>query len=370
MTKPILCITLFKMKNYDLSIIIPAYNCGHCIDACLDSILRQNNVEQYEIIVINDGSTDNTEQIVTQYKTQHSNITLVNQMNSGVSTARNNGINIAAGKYITFVDADDTVGISYSCVAQYLNDQNNNVYSSQYNDLHFQRVTFPEMPAFAIKYDTYYFSRMLHMADKFNADLALANKITLNYDKKYISWMGYNELKYLGSGNKSALLLYADKRENANFALYKREFLNNFKLRFETSMPLDEDILFCMLATLHAQKVVLIPHSNYLYHRHIGTASNIKNQDAAIYKYTISTIQRFSVLLQELGKTPEWQELYNIYLKEFANIGRKAPFEYSECFAKPTCLECPQKTCGDCIHNQILIKQLERNKQIFMQKQK
>ncbi|MBR2511033.1 MAG: hypothetical protein IKB59_02585, partial [Alphaproteobacteria bacterium] len=140
--------------------------------------------------------------------------------------------------------------------------------------------------------------------------------------------------------------------------------------RFETSMPLDEDILFCMLATLHAQKVALIPHSNYLYHRYAGTASNFTNKQTSIYKYTISNIQRFSVLLHELSKNPKWQELYNIQLKEFALQGRKAPFEYSECFAKETCLLCPCTTCGDCIHNQMLIKQLEKNKQIFMQKQK
>lgn len=358
------------MNKTDLSIIIPAYNCGHCISTCLDSVLRQENADKYDIIVVNDGSKDATAQIVQQYQTQHKNIRIINQPNSGVSFARNAGINIATGEYITFIDADDIVGLSYSCVEQYLNNKNNNVYRSQYNDLHFERAKFQEMPKFELIYDYSYFTRMLESAKKINADLAFGNKITINNDDKYISWMGYKDFKYIVSDNKHALLIDADKRENANFALYRREFLNDKQLRFETSMPLDEDILFCMLAALHAQKVALIPHSNYLYHRYAGTASNFTNKQTSIYKYTISNIQRFSVLLHELSKNPKWQELYNIYLKEFANIGRKAPFDYSECFAKETCLLCPCTTCGDCIHNQMLIKQLERNKQIFMQKQK
>lgn len=358
------------MKRTDLSIIIPSYNCGHCINACLDSVLLQQNANQYDIIVVNDGSTDNTSNIVTQYQAKHPNITLINQANSGVSAARNVGINIATGEYITFIDADDIVGLSYSCVEQYLNGTNNNVYRSQYNDLHFERARFKEMPKFERTYDTSYFTRMVSAAKKINADLAFANKITLNNDQKYISWMGYKEFKYIDSGNKKELLIDADKRENANFALYRREFLNDKKLRFETSMPLDEDILFCMQAVLRAQTAVLVPHSNYLYHRYVGTASNIENNRAAEYKYTVSNIQRFSVLLQELAQNPNWAELYNIQLKEFASQGRKAPFEYSECFAKETCLLCPNTVCGDCIYKQMLDKQLAKNRQIFMQNQK
>lgn len=358
------------MKQTDLSIIIPSYNCGHRISACLDSVLQQKNANQYDIIVVNDGSTDNTANIVAQYQEKHPNITLINQKNSGVSVARNVGINIATGEYITFIDADDIVGLSYSCIEQYLNDTNNSVYRSRYNDLHFERARFKEMPKFEPIYDTSYFTRMLSAAKKINADLAFANKITLNNDQKYISWMGYKEFKYIDSGNKQELLIDADKRENANFALYRRAFLNDKGLRFETSMPLDEDILFCMLATLYADKVALVPHSNYLYYRYVGTASNIENHRIAEYKYTISNIQRFSVLLQELAQNPNWAELYNIQLKEFAVQGRKAPFEYSECFAKETCLLCPNTVCGDCIYKQMLDKQLAKNRQIFMQNQK
>lgn len=358
------------MKQTDLSIIIPSYNCGHRISTCLDSVLQQKNANQYDIIVVNDGSTDNTANIVAQYQEKHPNITLINQKNSGVSVARNVGINIATGEYITFIDADDIVGLSYSCIEQYLNGTNNSVYRSRYNDLHFERARFKEMPKFEPIYDTSYFTRMLSAAKKINADLAFANKITLNNDQKYISWMGYKEFKYIDSGNKQELLIDADKRENANFALYRRAFLNDKGLRFETSMPLDEDILFCMLATLYADKVALVPHSNYLYYRYVGTASNIENHRIAEYKYTISNIQRFSVLLQELAQNPNWAELYNIQLKEFAVQGRKAPFEYSECFAKETCLLCPNTVCGDCIYKQMLDKQLAKNRQIFMQNQK
>ena len=76
------------MNKTDLSIIIPAYNCGHCISTCLDSVLRQENADKYDIIVVNDGSKDATAQSVQQYQTQHKNIRIINQPNSGVSFAR------------------------------------------------------------------------------------------------------------------------------------------------------------------------------------------------------------------------------------------------------------------------------------------
>lgn len=358
------------MKRPDLSIIIPAYNCAHCIGACLGSVFNQKNANQYDIIVINDGSTDKTGSIVSQYQEKHPNITLINQQNAGVSAARNVGIDLASGRYITFVDADDLVGISYACVADYLGEKNNYVHRSKYNGLRFEQAIFKEMPDFQPTFEHYYFTRMIKMADEFNADLVFANKITLNKEQKYINWLGYKEFMYSGPHDKAALLIDADKRESANFALYQRDFLLESNLRFETTMPLDEDILFCMQAALRAKRVIMVPDSNYLYHRYFGTASNIKDRKIAVYKYTIATIQRFSVLLSELGKTPEWEELYNMQLKEFARAGRDAPFEYSKCFARETCMQCPQAKCGDCVQRQMLDKQIEQNKKLFLQKSK
>ena len=90
--------------NDKISIIIPAYNCEKTISRCIDSILRQT-YRDYEIIIINDGSTDNTKDICGKYKS--SNIKLINRINEGPSKARNIGIKEARGDFIVFVDSDD-----------------------------------------------------------------------------------------------------------------------------------------------------------------------------------------------------------------------------------------------------------------------
>lgn len=92
------------------SIIIPAYNCDKSIINTVDSIIS-TEFENYEIIIVNDGSTDKTKNVIESYikKNMKNNIKLYNKINSGVSDTRNFGINKANGEYILFVDADDTV---------------------------------------------------------------------------------------------------------------------------------------------------------------------------------------------------------------------------------------------------------------------
>jgi len=87
-----------------VSIIIPIYNAENYLKKCLDSIINQT-YKNIEIILINDGSTDNSLEICKQYKDDR--IKLINQKNSGVSTARNVGLDLVTGDYITFVDSDD-----------------------------------------------------------------------------------------------------------------------------------------------------------------------------------------------------------------------------------------------------------------------
>ena len=93
-----------------LSIIIPAYNAEQYIKPCLDSILQNSkeSLSETEIIVVNDGSTDNTLKILESYN-QYKNIKIHTTKNKGVSAARNLGISLAKGDWITFIDADDTI---------------------------------------------------------------------------------------------------------------------------------------------------------------------------------------------------------------------------------------------------------------------
>ena len=86
-----------------VTVIIPAYNCANCISFAIESVLRQTH-KNYELIVVDDGSTDSTAEIVSKYKDK---IIYIYQNNGGVSKARNTGIVQSRGEYIGFLDADD-----------------------------------------------------------------------------------------------------------------------------------------------------------------------------------------------------------------------------------------------------------------------
>lgn len=91
-----------------ISVIIPVYNGAKYLEGCLRSVMEQS-YRDLEIIVIDDGSTDNSYEICTKMAAQDSRIRLIRQENAGVSAARNCGLYEARGEYITFVDADDTM---------------------------------------------------------------------------------------------------------------------------------------------------------------------------------------------------------------------------------------------------------------------
>ncbi|MFD0931603.1 glycosyltransferase [Psychroflexus salinarum] len=103
-----------------LSIIIPVYNTAPFLKKCIESCIDQNiSNNDYEIILINDGTTDNSHDICESYKNAYSNIHYLIQENSGQSVARNNGVDKAVGNYIWFVDSDDWV--ESNCLSSILN---------------------------------------------------------------------------------------------------------------------------------------------------------------------------------------------------------------------------------------------------------
>lgn len=93
-----------------LSIIVPVYNMERWLLRCLKSLYSQNLSEkEFEIIIVNDGSTDNSEALASSFASEHSNVRIINRENGGLSAARNTGLDHAIGRYVWFVDSDDYI---------------------------------------------------------------------------------------------------------------------------------------------------------------------------------------------------------------------------------------------------------------------
>ncbi len=92
-----------------LSIIVPVYNVEEYLPRCIDSVLSQTFTD-FELILVDDGSLDKSGEICDEYGQKDSRIVVLHQPNKGVSAARNRGVDIARGEYITFLDSDDRIG--------------------------------------------------------------------------------------------------------------------------------------------------------------------------------------------------------------------------------------------------------------------
>jgi len=128
-----------------LSIIIPAYNVEKYLAQCLDSCLTQDiSSSEYEIIVVNDGSTDETQAIGERYSSKYDNIIVLSQENHGQGSARNAGMKIAKGDFIWFVDSDDWIQANcLSCIIKEIKE----------NRLDALRLTFSKFEGGIIRYE-------------------------------------------------------------------------------------------------------------------------------------------------------------------------------------------------------------------------
>ena len=91
-----------------VSVIIPVYNVEKFLGRCLDSVINQT-FKDFEIVCVNDGSPDNSAEILEQYSKLDERIKIITQINQGLSMARNNGVAASVGEYICFVDSDDVI---------------------------------------------------------------------------------------------------------------------------------------------------------------------------------------------------------------------------------------------------------------------
>ena len=98
--------------NKKVSIIVPVYNVSNYLPSCLDTLINQT-YRNIEIILIDDNSTDNSLEICNKYKEKDPRIIVIHKENGGAASARNYGLNIYTGEYVSFVDSDDYIELNY-----------------------------------------------------------------------------------------------------------------------------------------------------------------------------------------------------------------------------------------------------------------
>lgn len=205
-----------------LSIIIPVYNAQSYIDECLQSCLSQDiDKNDYQIICIDDGSTDNSLSILNDYKKNNSNIIVVSQKNSGVSVARNKGIGLAQGDYIWFVDSDDF--IRPNCLGE-LKKLAQNSYD-------------------IIDFGGYAFISALNEEEK---NLLADNKL-----KPTKVYWGYSVFK-----------------------IYKKSIITNNKISFHSEIKYGEDEVFNNDVFEFTEQTHSLVYTNYLYRKNPTSAMN------------------------------------------------------------------------------------------------
>lgn len=349
----------YTMKTPEISVIIPAYNAQDTIIKCLDSIMYQDGAPDFEIIVVNDGSTDNTGKIVQEYRYNRPNIQLANLLyNRGISVARNNGMRLATGRYITFVDADDMVGVAHDAIHKQMKYPEHNTITPMQID----SVSYSDINNFVPPFCKTYFTNLLRVARP-DTNIVLGGKLGIDVRLKIMALYSYdNPYEFdLRPSDKTRALHNAYMRENANFALYEREFLEQRHLKFQPTMRLDEDILFCMQAVLHAKSIITAPDVTYLYVRHDNSASTPKDYWPS---YNLSAIQLFSVLLNDMYKYPEYRDIFYQWLTEFKFIGGIAKTQQTR-FPNAICGKCEPNT-NKCFSCKRLSKHLKSNIQNFV----
>jgi len=203
-----------------ISIVIPLYNTEKYIRDCIDSVLKQD-YSNIELIVINDGSTDGSQRIVTEIIEKDSRVKLYNIANDGVSNARNVGIDSAIGEYIIFIDADDYISPDY-------------------------------------------ISYMYDLAKKSKSDFIMSSKYFRDENDRQID---KEEERFEVWTNEvcTEYLLYPKITVGCWNKMYKLSFLNENKIRFEKKLFFGEGLRFITDVSQRANSVCVGNRKIYYY---------------------------------------------------------------------------------------------------------
>lgn len=258
-----------------LSIIIPVYNVEKHIRPCIESILRQGLEEEiYEVIIVNDGSTDHSMEMIEEIIQQHNNTKVINQENQGVSVARNNGIEAAKGEYIQFIDSDDLLienTLSY----------------------------------------------LLNKAILSKADLIVGDFIKVNDEEIQKFDQQSFKQKDGTSQEKSGRELFLQDLNpyycHVWRTLYRREFLNEHQLRFIPNICF-EDIPFTHQCYIKANQCVRMNWQFYIYRKgQTSITSSFTKKKALDYGFSVCK-------LWELSKAPEIDDTVRLKIRDDAFV--------------------------------------------------
>lgn len=230
-----------------VSVIIPVYNAEKYLEECIDSVLKQD-LEDFEIILVNDGSTDSSGDICNLYAAKDNRIKVFHKTNGGVSSARNLGIENAQGEWITFIDSDDSIQENYFVAIAKDIDSDLVMQGFDYFEKH-QKVK-------EFKYTVHCFSKV-----------ELINQ----------------------------LQLYPDLSSScAKF--FRREVVNKHSLRFNEKLKFGEDSIFTLQYLLLCKKIKTTDTSRYSYRLSDSGLTNTKlnlEHDKLFYEKIKNTLLEF-----------------------------------------------------------------------------
>lgn len=257
-----------------VSIVVPSYNVEKYVGACVDSVLKQE-YQNWECILINDGSSDHTLEIIKSFEAKDRRFQVFTQENAGLSATRNRGIEISNGDFLFFLDSDDI--LSSDAISTLVSSVDN-------NDI----VTGITVTS---KIDREVISKISHLYPPKEGDITFAN----------------NHFEVLTKAMESALTPVAQNR------LYSKEFIDKNNLRFKNGI-LHEDELWFFETMLVAKNVKFVNHETYFYRTDNENSITSKLSDRNLESY-------ISVLEEVYEKYIKKQNLdiakwYNVYLKK------------------------------------------------------
>lgn len=220
-----------------ISIIVPIYNSEKYLGDCIDSILKQT-YENIQLCLVNDGSVDASLSICRDFEKKDVRIIVIDQKNSGVSVARNCGIKFATGDYITFIDSDDMIEKKF--IQELVSELN-----CSGSDVAFSGYT------------------LLFGEKKVNKSARIES-----------GQYKFEDLqdKLIDDGTLSGMLF-----GSVWGALYKRQIILDYDVRFKDTIRLNEDGLFNLTYLKHANSISVLSSTGYLYRQYTKSKSSIRN---------------------------------------------------------------------------------------------